>query len=534
MSALRIASPLLALVASLHAQSERPPEQFAIGVGLQQRGLHDEAAAAFEQFLQQHGKHALAAEAWYRLGLARIELKTGKPAVAALRQALAAGGKDFKLRPECRYRLGNLLEQGKEHGPALEQFEALASEIPADHYLRAAALYAAGEACRELQDDEKAGVAFAAAAEAATGERGNYKFPALYQLGFTQVRRQQLAEAAATFALAATAAPDDGGKGECFYLSGDALLRLHEHDAAERAFSRAVKLGGDFADDAAHGLGWVALGRDDRAAAVRAFGNLLERFPDSPLAASSRLERGRALYQDGKAAQADQELQPLLAEGVAAEVRQQARELVGLCALATGAGDVAVTSLRQALQQAAAGDRPRLSYALGEALANLGRWEEALAAYDAVPAEAPAELRGDALYGACFAAHELGRHQDSIARAKLVVALAPPHRLRSSATLALGENHFALQQYPAAEQAFAELAGDATHGAEAAWKVAWCRYLRGEHLDAAKRFATIAAKADDAHAEEALAMQALAELEGKDAEAALASADRYRARYPTG
>ncbi len=528
----RIALPFLALAATLAAQNERPPEQFQIAVGLAQRGLHEEAARNFEQFLQQHGNHAVAAEAWYRLGLARIETKAIDPAIAAFRSALQNRGADFRLEPEARYRLGNLLEGKGDHQGAVEQFEALAAKVGAEHYLFAAAQYACGEAWRERKDDAKAGTAFAAAAEAATGERASYKFPALYQLGFTMARRQLHADAAATFAMAAAAAPDEAAKGECFYLSGDALLRLGEHDAAEKAFTRAQKLKSEFADDAGLGLGWVAVGRGDRAATARAFRTFLERHAESPLAAGARLELGRALYQDQKAAEAAQQLQPLVAASVPAAVRQQAQELLGLCALATGAGADAVAALQQALAAAAPADQARLSFALGEALANLERWQEAFAAYEAVGKDAPEALRGDAAYGACFALHALGRHQDSIARAEAVLAL-PNHRLHPDARLALAENRFALQQYVEAEAAYAVL-GDGPHRATAQWKLAWCRYLRGDKADAGKRFAGIAGDQASPHAEEALAMQALAQLEAGDADGALATADRYLARHRDG
>jgi TolA-binding protein len=528
------AAALSLVLAPLCAQNERPPEAFSLAIGLQQRGLHDDAARQFEQFLQQHGKHALAAEASYRLGLARIELGQQDAAIRALQQALQTGGASFALQPECRYRLGNLLEGKKDHRAALAQFQALAAAVPADHYLLAAARYAEGEAWRELGDDAKAAAAFTAAASASTGERATYRFPALYQLGFAELRQGRFADAGATFALAAQSAGDAAAKAECFFLSGDALLRLKEHDAAEKAFAAAKKLGGEFADDAAHGLGWVALGRGDRKAAITAFGAMLEQFPSSPLAPHARLERGRALYQEQQAQAAQQDLQPLLADGVPAPIRQQAQELLGLCALATGSGEAAVATLQQALAAAAPTDRPRLSFALGEALANVGRWEDAVKAYDAVPASASPELRGDAAYGACFALHSLGRHQESIARAEIVLALQPPHRLVDDARLAIAENRFALQQYDAAEKGYAVLADRPAHRETARWKLAWCRYLQGDKKGAVPRFAAVAAEQASPHAEEALAMQSLAALEADDGDAALALADQYRARYRDG
>ncbi|MBL9079597.1 MAG: tetratricopeptide repeat protein [Planctomycetes bacterium] len=516
------------------AQADRRPEAFQIGLGLQQRGLHDEAARYFEQFLAQQPEHALAAEAHYRLGTSRAERGAAEPAIEALQNALQKAGADFALRPECRYRLGNLLEARGEHRLAVAQFTALAKEVAPDHYLLAAARFAEGEAMRELGDDARAAEAFLAAAVAATGERASFRFPALYQLGFAQLRQNQLGEAAATFAVAADAATDDAGRGECRHLAGDLLLRRGDVAAARAAFTAAVQLGGEFADDAQLGLGFAALQAGDGAGARREFERVVAEHPQSPLVPKAMLEIARSLYTQGSHGEAATRLQPLLLDGAPDDVRQQARELLGLCELAGGKGEAAVAALQQALSAAAAPDRPRLSFALGEAFANLSRWDDALAAYDAVPAEAPSELRGEALYGACFALHSLGRHADSTARARALLALEPPHRLRPQAVFAIAENLFADRDYAGAERQYEMLADDTAHRERAAWKLAWCRYLQGDAKAAAARFAALAEQADAAVAEEALSMQALALCESGEGDGALALADRYRVRYPSG
>src|SRR5690349_2508935 len=88
-----LAAACLAMSLSpLLAQGERPPEQFQVAVGLQQRGLHDEAAQQFADFVKQQPQHALAAEASYRLGLSRSELKQNDAAITALRTALQSAG----------------------------------------------------------------------------------------------------------------------------------------------------------------------------------------------------------------------------------------------------------------------------------------------------------------------------------------------------------------------------------------------------------------------------------------------------------
>ncbi|MFK7743012.1 MAG: tetratricopeptide repeat protein [Planctomycetota bacterium] len=534
---IRIALTLLlvCLVAPLaSAQNERLPETYRIAIGLQKRGLHDEAVDYLRRFVKQSTAGSFAAEAHYRLAQSLTELGKIDEAIPALRQAVAKGGPTFSLRAESLYRLGGLLQGEGKHADALESYQALGQAIDKTHYLSAAQSYAEGEMLRELGRDEEAGVAFSRAAERAVGKQQNFLFPARYQQGFAALRRQQYEAAVDAFGEALAVAPDAEARGECSYLIGDAWLRLEQYDSAEKAFVAVAQYGGSYADDAAFGLGWVGLGRDDRGAAIQAFNRVIQRHADSPFVGTARLECGRCYYQDKEYERALATLQPLLDPGN--PLQQQARELEGLCALASGAGKAAVDSLQQAIQEAAAADKPRLWFALGEAFATQQQWQQALTAYGNVPKEAGDELFGDARYGACHALHELGQHQESLQAATAVLAIEPAHRTRVLAQLALAENHFALAQYEACEPVYEQLQQLAPHRELASWKLAWCRYLRGDKAAAARRFGAIAADkaAAEENVEEALAMQTLALFEEQRGEDALQAADRYRARYRDG
>lgn len=526
----------LGSVSLLPSQTERLPETFQLALGLQQRGMHDEAARHFEDFIAGNPGHRLLAEAHYRAGVSLAELEKGEAAIRALRTALERGGARFRLRPECRYRLGNLLQADGQHEAAAEQFGRLGQEVDDGHYLLAAAAFAEGECHRERGDDQAAAAAFARSAKAAAAsgsEQKGFRFPALYQLGFCLLRSSALAQAAEVFEYAAEAAEDDAARGECLFLRGDALLRLERFDDAERAFRASLERQSEFRDDAQFGLGWVALGRGDQRAARSAFARVVSEHGASPLVDKARLELGRSFYRDEDYDRAQNALAPLDGDGVAADVRREARELVGLCALASGAGERAVATLQRAVAEAEDEDKPRLSFALGEAFANISRWAEAVPAYAAVPPAAGAELYGDALYGQCFALHMLGRHEQSIEKAELLRALEPRHRLYDDATFAIAENLFLMQRHADARGEYDELRDHDSFGGKARWKLAWCSYLAGGKADAARRFSAIAA-GESQFAEEALAMEALSRLESGDADGALTTADRYRARYQGG
>ncbi|MBL8734209.1 MAG: tetratricopeptide repeat protein [Planctomycetes bacterium] len=124
-------SPVRALVAALvsvsvaSAQDTRAPEAYQLAIGLQQRGLHEEAVRRFEEFLQANPRHALAAEGHYRLAQSLVELQQAPAAMRALSAALQVGGAQFRLQAEARYRLAELQLQAGQHEAAAASFEQL-------------------------------------------------------------------------------------------------------------------------------------------------------------------------------------------------------------------------------------------------------------------------------------------------------------------------------------------------------------------------------------------------------------------------
>ncbi len=518
-------------------QQDRPtepvPESFQLGIGLQQRGLQEEAAAQFAAFLQQNPRHRLAAEAAYRRGVCLIGLEQRGPAIASLQLALRTGGADFALRHEGRYRLAIAQKEEQQVREAAEVLGAMLGDLPADHYLAAAAHYALGECRRDLKDDAAALQSFAAAAQRATGDAQTFAFPAHYQAGFAQLRLGHAGDAAVAFAAAVAATADAAAQHECRFLAGDAALRAGDLDRAQQWLEAAQKGPGDFVDDSELALGFVAVARNDAAGALQRFQQFVQQRTDSPLRPRAQLEVGRLAYQLQDYPTAEQALLPLR-EHADAAVQKPARELLGLCALATGRGEAAIEPLRQALQNAPAVEQPRLSFALAEALADAGKYEEALAPYAAAARSDEPGLRGDALYGACFALHQLGRYDQSNAQAAQLRKELPKHRLVPLATFAQGENLFAQKQYEPAQQQYAAVAAGTEPRPKADFKLAWCRYLLGDKVDAGKRFTAIAKQQDHPHAEESLSMAALSLLEANDAEHALAAADAYRGRFPQG
>src|SRR5262249_36054122 len=153
--------------------------------------------------------------------------------------------------------------------------------------------------------------------------------------------------AAQHFGAAATAATADDARHECQYLAGDAALRAGDLDQAQKWLEQSQRGPGDYVDDSELALGFLAVARGDAKAARQRFQQLAQQKGDAALRARAQLELGRLCYQQKDYAAAEQALLPLR-EAADAAVQQPAKELLGLCALATGHGDAAIEPLRQA------------------------------------------------------------------------------------------------------------------------------------------------------------------------------------------
>jgi TolA-binding protein len=522
------------LVALLPPTLAAQDETWRLGLGLLQRGLHEEAAAQFEQFLAAAPRDPRAPEARYRLGVCRLELGAREAAIRAFEAALK--DRAFALRPECLYRLAGAEAAEGRRAEAVSRYQELLDAVGDEHYLAAAAHFGAGEALRDGGDEAGAAAHFLAAARrAAPADPAGYRFSGLYQAGFALLRGGAAADAATTFETLLGDFPTHEARGELLHLLGEARFRSGALPEAEAAWERAVEAGGDSVDDALSGLGWSRRQRGASAGAREAFERLCARFADSPLAGAARLEIGRIDLEAGDAAAALRAVEPLCAEGADPGTRRAALELRGLASLELGRAEDARRALVAAADGAAPADRPRLRYAIAACDAAAGRMEDALAGYrDAAKVE-DAALRGDALYGEVLSLHALGRHEESAARARELAA-SSAHRLAPLAAYAVAENLFALGRHAEALAAFEALGAGHPLAADARARAAWCAWLGGDAGAAAPRFAALAedpAQTDPVR-EESLSMAALAALQAGDPESALRQADTYRARHPRG
>lgn len=530
----RVFLPLLGclLWASLLAPSAeaqgRAPREFVLASGLAERGLHGEAVSAFREFLKASPGHRLASEARYRLGSSLAELGRHEQAVVELNAAAADG--ELELRTECLFRLGRSLLALERNEPAAQRLEALLSQTPKDHYLRAAASYEAGRARAALGDDEKALGHFEGAG-AADSTIDGYGFAAPYQAGFALLRLGRHQDAEKTFAELLQRFPQHPAAGELWTLRGESAARAGEHRQAVAHYRKAVGIGGPSDADARFGLGLAFRAVDEDEEAAKSLQSVIQKHPESPRAPLARLELARTWTALGRATDAVRLLEPLCRQD--SPLRGQALRARGQALLDAGKPEEAKRDLDAALSL---GDDPGLRFELGEACAERGEWTAALGHYRAAAEAKDDLLRGDALYAASVALHELGRHEDSSKNARELLRVAPQHPNAPFARWAICENLFALEEWEQARNAYDGLSGDHPDKPRGRFMAAWSSYLGGQIADSAQRFLKSSddEDLDAASREEALSMAALAFLGAERADQALSAADRYRARYRNG
>ncbi len=515
----------------VRAQDGRDPEDFQLAIGLLERELHVDAAARFERFLEAHPRQRRAGEAWYRLGTCRLAMQQAEAAVSAFEAALRFRG--LPLRAECRYRLADTQRALSRFEAARAQYRSLLDEVEADHYLAAAASYGESLCLRDLNRDDEALAGFLAVAK----RGGEYAFSGTYQAGFVQLRSRRFVAAERSFAGLAERYPDHPAIAELRYLEGEAGFGGGEFARAEAAWRHSLRhdARGEYADDAVYGIGFCRVELDDPAAALTWFRRLVEDFDESPLVERAQLEAGRLLHRGGDHAAAVAELERLLGKpGLDAGLACEAAELRGLAELGRSAPEAAQASFERALAGASdAAVGRRLHYHLGDAQGGQGDWTAALKSYETAEFKAADELRGDALYAQVLALHKLGRFADSSRRAKRLGTELPGHRWVGLAEFAIAENAFELRQYEVACRRYDALPADHSKRAEADFKAAFAVYLGGDPAAAVARFEAVyeASGQPDARREQALSMVALCQSEAGAFDRALASADRYRAKY---
>lgn len=394
----------------------------AIGTAwcLYDQGKRKEAAAAFTKAAEVLGKTDRAAVCIFNAGNALVETKDfGKAALEFSK--IAADYPNHKLAPESRYWKGYCLVRLKRFSEAASILEALSSSGRLKEK-EAEVLYSFSEARFGQKNYRGAATLYEAIVK---------KFPGHGLADEAAYGRMLALEKAGDLAGAEAAGVDffaKFGTSKVSHLARFALaeyrFRLKKYREAAEDLTKFLAGGNlaDLGDDTEYKLGWCAMNLNDAAGAVRHFAAVAAKHPESPLAAESAYMAGRASEDARQKPAARRHYEGCIRGHRATEHAKRSNLALMLMDLSDKKYDDALARAEAFLKKNPAG--PLADYARvykGEALIELGRFDEAMKSFEGVKGLASG-AGADAVYGTAWALRELGRHREA-AQAFLRVAL---------------------------------------------------------------------------------------------------------------
>ena len=494
-----------------------PLEQYEFIAGLSRKGLHEQVVREATGFLEEHPGHAKSALVRYHLGGALFEAgEANQTRLARDQYKRLAGLRNFDFAAESALRAGQCELRLGAPGDATAYFKAVRASSA--EYLHMPATRLLGEALFEQGDFAAARVHFVQVASKGDAELA---LDASHGLAWCEFRLGQHEACAATVEKALKRFPKDPLADELRFLRAESLF---ESGHAAQALTRYLEVGtGAFREASLRGAAFAAAAEGDHLRAASTFELLLRESPQTRFREEALLHRGIHLLEAGEPGQARASLQ-------AAKPTGEGLFWLGRALAAEGRGDQALKVLDDALKLEPGTElRGRIQLARAELLSELGREAEATQAYESAGSDY-------ALHAAAVAKLNAGDPQEAIRLASSIAGRAGPYQLE--AQFVLGEGHFALESFGPAEAAFRSVASSAKPDplkARAASRIGWCRYMQGEHAEAADAFSRVVREFGQSNeAEEALFMEARSREDAQETNAAATSYGRYLAQFPKG
>ena len=477
---------LLLLFPLLAAPQGGPDEQYPFVIGLAEKGLHEQVIREAEDFLGSYPDHQKAVPTRYRLAAAQYSL--GRLADAATNFTPLAALEGFEFRAESGLRLAQCqlaADQFTEAAASLETVLILEKEylLKPSTFLLAEAYFRGGE----YEKAKKRYVEVAGVEE--------YTKDSLYGMTWCAYRLQDYDEAVRIANDFAGRFGNDPLVAELMFLAGEAHLEAGRSEEALASYQKVAA--GPFVDAAVRGAGFAAAKVGDHAGAAGHFARIVADFPESRFRLEAMLQQGIHLLKAERGAEALQALAStdLNDNADALYWRAQAQQR-------TGDPEAAIATLETAISLDPSDElRGRMASARGDILFDLGRHDEATAAYG----EAESDY---SLHAAAVASLNAGESERAVQLARQLIETFPESPYISKAQLAMGEGLLQLKQYTEAAHAFASTAAageDSAHRSRALSRQAWSLYLSKELASAGATFAKVytelpgSEEADEAH-----------------------------------
>ncbi len=420
------------------------------GNGLLNRGLYDLAAREYRAFLEDHTDHEKAPVARYGLAVSLFRVEKYTEAVGELTQL--PSDDNFPYAAETATMLGQCHLLLKAYEPAATAFQRVIDDF-ANHELAddaaagaAEALYYAGEYDGAV---EHAVLIASRWPDSPLRERAEY-FRALALMS-----RQDYAAAADRFAALLARQPDGPFAQHATLL----LAECHHHSGAladaRRVYRRIVEGdSGPFLPDALYGLALILQNAGENSNAASLLNRLLERFPESPLAADARLLRARVRLDSGEIDRAQRTFDAIADEHEA--LRSEALYYAAKCRLRRGDHADAADLLERALEESPGGDlAAEMTFDRAVALLRRGDYQAAEDLFREFQAKfEPHVLAPDALRLQALAKHHLQAFDESGNLCTQFLETYPESPLATNVAFLAAENHFLSAGYDDAARSY--------------------------------------------------------------------------------
>lgn len=489
--ALSVFAPL-----SLSAQTENAATRdYAVALGFEKKGHFPEAIERWKQFLTEHPKDNRIPLAHYHLGLCHYQNKGLREAATAFHLVLSQY-KDFAHRDAAEFNLALVFYQQANATKKPEDFQKAAkafldmrnnhpksAEAAQAGWYQAECLYQAGDKAKSIE----------AYQQTISSNGSSPILPELYlAMGTTQQEMEQFEPAEKTFQTFLNQFGKHPQMPEARLRLGMVKMSRGQLDEAERCFREAAQVK-DFAlaDFAELERGQALFQKEKFAEAAKVFEELPRKFPKSEYLADAQLAAGKSRFREGKSPDAERSLRQLLDQHKESPLVAEASYWLGQTLRELKRSPEAVKVLDHAIALPTAGEfKPQLEFARLEALADDPKQAaESLSRFaDFASRHGQHPLAADALYRAARAALELGDAASGRkhSAAFLARADAANHRLWGEVIFIAAECELldAEPKYAAAEKFYRELIAKRPGHSQAAMarvRIGHCLEASGQH-----------------------------------------------------
>ncbi len=460
-------------------------------------GLYDAAADYFQRVLDEHGDHALAAEATAQLGESFYKGGDLKKAVAVCRNLV----KRWPESPLCErgHLFCGLAEMGQQrYAQAREQFEAQLQRFPSGQLAEQARLDAA-RCCHRLGDSAAAeGHYRTLLKNPASLERAD----ALYGLGLLLLQDGKPADADTVLNELLKSFPEVQLIPAARLQKGRALLELGQIDQAEEAFRQSAQGSGGVAEEAEYWIAKCKLRRGANAEAAELLRQALKRFPGAALAPEMTYDRAVALSRDEQHKTAAKVLARFLKRYADHSLAADAMQLLAASEHQLGAYDKSRGCCEIFLEKHPSHRlSPAVSFLAAENAFLMGEYDGACRGYrDFLDRFETDERRPKASFRLGMALYYLERFEDAAPLLEAAAASAAKDDSLRSALLAHGDIQFRRGEWKNAERSLGDyLAGKGNVAAadEALLKLGLARQRQERFEDALAAFERLLAEFGD-------------------------------------